>query len=146
MAKFKHYYYRSCTGLCFYLPVSFNICGTWSPDYINKERQGLGRKLVARLYHVWCDLHLLECLVARISKGVSADQKVKGKDGNKDKQGAFYWSYVKRTSRQYFDVRYVLPFLSFFFRQAKMEISPLSPSCVSGSKYRRTVFLKFLLC
>lgn len=51
----------------------------------NKKRQGLGRKLVARLSHIWSDLHLLECLVARISKGVPADQKVKGKDGNKDK-------------------------------------------------------------
>lgn len=34
---------------------------------------------MAWLYHIWSDLHLLKCLVTRISKGVPANQKVKGR-------------------------------------------------------------------
>ena len=59
--------------------LSFNVCGTWCPDLVDNPRYTLGRKLVARVCHIWCDLCVLEYLVVRIPKADSFDQERAGK-------------------------------------------------------------------
>ena len=58
-----------------YLKVSFDVCGTWCPDLVDNPRSTLGRELVARVSHIWCDLCVLEHLAVRIPERVSADQE-----------------------------------------------------------------------
>ena len=58
-----------------YLKVSFNVCRTWCADLFDNPRSTLGRELVARVSHIWCDLHILEHLAVRISEEVFANQE-----------------------------------------------------------------------
>ena len=61
------------------LKLSFNVCGTWCPDLVDNPRYTLGRELVARVCHTWCDLCVLEHLAVRIPKADSFDQERAGK-------------------------------------------------------------------
>ena len=61
-----------------YLEVSFNVCGTWCSDFVDNPRSTLGRELVARVSHIWCDLCVLEYLAVRIPKDVFADKEAAG--------------------------------------------------------------------
>ena len=61
-----------------YLKFSFNVCGTWCPDLADNPRSTLGRELVARVSHIWCDLHFLEHLAVRIPEEVFADKETAG--------------------------------------------------------------------
>ena len=58
-----------------YLKVSFDVCGTWCSDLFDNPRSTLGRELVARVSHIWCNLRVLEHLVVGFPEEVFADQK-----------------------------------------------------------------------
>ena len=59
------------------LKLSINVCGTWYPDLVDNPRYTLGRELVARVCHIWCDLYVLEHLSVRIPKADSFDQETR---------------------------------------------------------------------
>ena len=61
------------------LKLSFNVCGTWCPGLVDNPRYTLGRELVARVCHIWCDLCVLEHLAVRIPKADFFDQERAGK-------------------------------------------------------------------
>ena len=62
---------------------SYYVRGVWCPDLAYTPGSRVGGQLVARFCHIWCCLHILERVVAGISKGVSADQKAAREVGKK---------------------------------------------------------------